>query len=88
MEMVCWHENRYDVIRALKVCLHYETSFFGIFHRFTNTIANTIGTQNPFEPPQVNLSCRYHLYIAKYLSSIRDEWVKNLGNITVLACEM
>ena len=43
--------NRYEVISALKVlpnnrvanifivCLHYEISFFGIFHRFTNTIA-------------------------------------------------
>ena len=59
MELVCCHGNRYDVISALKVlpnkrvakifvvCLHYEISFFGIDHRFTNTIA----TKNPFEAP-------------------------------------
>ena len=29
------------------VCVHYEISFFGMVHRFTNTIA----TKNPFEPP-------------------------------------
>ena len=51
MDLACCHGNRYDVISALKVlpnnrvakifivCLHYEISFFGIFHRFTNTIA-------------------------------------------------
>ena len=27
------------VAKILIVCLHYELSFFGIFHRFTNTIA-------------------------------------------------
>ena len=54
---VCCRGNRYDVITALKVlpnnrvakifivCLHYEISFFGIFHRFTNTIA-TKKTEN------------------------------------------
>ena len=48
---MCCRGNRYDVISALKVlpnnrvakifivCLHYELSFFGIFHRFTKTIA-------------------------------------------------
>ena len=56
MDLACFHGNRYDVISALKVlpnnrvakifivCLHYEISFFGIFHRFTNTIA----TEKPF----------------------------------------
>ena len=51
VDLACCRGNRYDVISALKVvhnnrvakifigCLHYETSFFGIFHRFTNTIA-------------------------------------------------
>ena len=51
MDLACCHGNRYDVISALKVLpnnrvvkifivfLHYEISFFGIFHRFTNTIA-------------------------------------------------
>ena len=51
MDLTCCHGNRYDVISALKVltnnrvakifivCLHNEISFFGIFHRFTNTIA-------------------------------------------------
>ena len=51
MDLACCHGSRYDVISALKVlpnnrvakifivCLHYEISFFGIFHRFTNTIA-------------------------------------------------
>ena len=59
MDLVCCHGNRHDVISALKVlpnnrvakifivCLNYEISFFGILHRFTNTIA----TKNPFEPP-------------------------------------
>ena len=27
------------VAKIFLVCLHYEISFFGIFHRFTNTIA-------------------------------------------------
>ena len=49
---MCCRGNRYDVISAFKVlpnnrvakifivCLHYELlSFFGILHRFTNTIA-------------------------------------------------
>ena len=48
MDLACCHGNRYDVISAFKllpnnrvakiflVCLHYEISFFGIFHRFTN----------------------------------------------------
>ena len=56
MDLACCRGNRYDVISALKVlpndrvakifivCLHYEISFFGIFHRFTNTIA----TKKPF----------------------------------------
>ena len=56
MDLACCHGNRYDVISALKVltnnrvakifivCLHNEISFFGIYHRFTNTIA----TQKPF----------------------------------------
>ena len=35
------------VAKILIVCLHYEISFFGIFHRFTNTIA----TKNPLKPP-------------------------------------
>ena len=51
MDLACCHGNRYDVISALKVLtnnrvakifivwLHNEISFFGIFHRFTNTIA-------------------------------------------------
>ena len=51
MDLACCHGSRHDVISALKVlpnnrvakifivCLHYEISFFGIFHRFTNTIA-------------------------------------------------
>ena len=51
MDLACCHGNRYDVIRALRVltnnrvakifivCLHNEISFFGIFHRFTNTLA-------------------------------------------------
>ena len=59
MDLASYHGNVYDVISALKVlpnnrvakifivCLHYEISFFGIFHCFTNTIA----TKNPFEPP-------------------------------------
>ena len=59
MDLACCHGNRYDVITALKVlpnnrvanifivCPLYEISFFGIIHRFTNTIA----TKNPFEPP-------------------------------------
>ena len=59
MDLACCHGNQYDVISALTVlpnngvakifivCLHYEISFFGIFHRFTNIIA----TENPFEPP-------------------------------------
>ena len=58
MDPACCHGNRYDVASALKVlpnrvakiftvCLHYEISFFGIFHRFTNTIA----TKNLLEPP-------------------------------------
>ena len=37
---------------------------------------------------ELHLSCHYHLFIAKYLSSIRDDWVKNLGDTTVRACEM
>ena len=57
MDVACCHVNQYDVISALKVlsnnrvakisivCPHYEISFFGILHRFTNTIA----TKNPFE---------------------------------------
>ena len=56
MDLTCCHGDRYDVISALKVlpnnrvakifivCLHYEISFFGIFHRFTNTIS----TEKPF----------------------------------------
>ena len=56
MDLACCHGNRYDVISALKVLpnnrvanifivfLHYEIFFFGIFHRFTNTIA----TEKPF----------------------------------------
>ena len=56
MDLACCHGNRYDVVIALKVLLnnrvakifivflHYEISFFGIFHRFTNTIA----TEKPF----------------------------------------
>ena len=59
MDLACCHGNRNDVVSTLKVllnnrvekisivCLHYEISFFGIFHRFTNTLA----TKNPFEPP-------------------------------------
>ena len=59
MDLACNHGNLYDVRCALKVlpnngvakifivCLHYEIPFFGIFHRFTNTVA----TKNPFEPP-------------------------------------
>ena len=59
MDLACYHGNRYDVISTLKVLpnnrvakifivfLHFEISFFGIFHRFTKTIA----TKNPFEPP-------------------------------------
>ena len=59
MDLESCHGDRYAVISALKVlsnnrvakifivCLHYEISFFGIFHRFTNTTA----TKNPFEPP-------------------------------------
>ena len=59
MDLACCHGNRRDVVSTLKVllnnrvekifivCLHDEISFFGIFHRFTNTIA----TKNPFEPP-------------------------------------
>ena len=59
MDLACCHSNRYDAISALKVlpnnrvakifivCLRYEISFFGIFHRFTNTIAR----KHPFEPP-------------------------------------
>ena len=51
IDLACCRGNRYDVISALKVlpnnrvakifivCLHYEISFFGICHRFTNTIA-------------------------------------------------
>ena len=54
MDLACCHGNRYDVISALKVltnnrvakifivCLHNEISFFGIFHRFTNTKATKI----------------------------------------------
>ena len=54
--LACCRGNRYDVLRALKVlpnnrvaklfivCPHFEISFFGIFHRFTNTIA----TKKPF----------------------------------------
>ena len=34
-----------------------------------------------------NLSSHNHIYIAKYLFSIRDDWYKNLGDTTVLACE-
>ena len=56
MDLACCHGNRYDVISALKVLpnnrvakifivyLHNKISFFGIFHRFTNTI----GTKKPF----------------------------------------
>ena len=63
MDLACCHGNRYDVISALKVlpknrvakifivCLHHEISLFGIFHRFTNTIA----TKNAFEPPSAEL---------------------------------
>ena len=59
MDLACCHGNLYDVISAFKVlpnnrvakifivCLHCEISFFGIFHRFTNTKA----TKNPFAPP-------------------------------------
>ena len=59
MDLACCRGNRYDVMSALKVLPnnrvakifivypHYELSFFGIFRRFTNTIATT----NPFEPP-------------------------------------
>ena len=54
VDLACCHGNRYAVISTLKVLpnnrvakIHYEISFFGIFHRFTNTIA----TKNPFEPP-------------------------------------
>ena len=48
---MCCRGNRHDVISAFKVlpnnrvakifivCLHYELSFSGIFHRFTKTIA-------------------------------------------------
>ena len=55
-----------DVISALKVlpnnrvakifivCLHYEISFFGIFHRFTTTIA----TKKPF---QASLKIGFHI---------------------------
>ena len=51
MDLVFCCGNRYDVISAFKVlpnnrvakifivCLHYELSFFGIFHRFTKAIA-------------------------------------------------
>ena len=35
-----------------------------------------------------NLSTRNHIHIAKYLFFIRDEWYKNLGGNTVLACEV
>ena len=56
VDLACCHGNRYDVTRALKVltnnrvakifivCLCNEISFFGIFHRFTNTIA----TKKPY----------------------------------------
>ena len=55
MDLAYCHGNQYEVISTLKVfpnnriakiflvCLHYEISFFGIFHQFTNTIA----TKNP-----------------------------------------
>ena len=59
MDLACCHGNRYDAISTLRElpnnrvakilidCLHYEISFFGIVHHFTNTIAK----KNPFEPP-------------------------------------
>ena len=34
------------------------------------------------------LSSHHHIYIAKYLFSIRDDSYKNLGDTTVLAHEM
>ena len=35
-----------------------------------------------------NLSLHNHVYIAKYIFSIRDDWYKNLGDTTVLAREI
>ena len=35
-----------------------------------------------------NLSCHCYLYIAKFLSSVRDDCVKNLGDTTLQACEI
>ena len=56
MNLACFHGNQFEVISALKVLPNNRVdiyslptliSFFGIFHRFTNTIE----TKNPFEPP-------------------------------------
>ena len=32
-----------------------------------------------------NWSSQYHIYIAKYLYTSRDDWFENLGEIAVLA---
>ena len=51
--------------------------------RFWAVDGNRKWTVFPF-----SLSCHHHLYTAKSLSSIRDDWVENLGDNTVLACKM
>ena len=69
MDLACCHGKRYDVISALKVltntrvakifivCLHNEISFFGIFHRFTNTIATT----KPFRTSLSLCCCEFQI---------------------------
>ena len=70
MGLACCHGNRYDVISALKVltnnrvakifivCLLNEISFFGVFHRFTNTIA----TKKPLRA-SFNSGTRRHMWV-------------------------
>ena len=107
----CWPGvlpcNRYDVISALKVlsnnrvakifivCLHYEIPFFGIFHRFTNTIA----TKKTFRA-SLNKVARARLRFCSFYFRFRTripyeityfcEWAKTIikeltfSNVTVL----
>ena len=82
--------NRYYVISTFKVlpinrvakifivCLHYELSFFGIFHRFTNTKATKKTLSSLLKDGAYNCYCAYVLRISRY-SDFLSPMLTNTG---------
>ena len=90
MNLAYCHGNQYDIISTLKVlpnnrvantfivCLHYEISFFGIFHRFTNTLA-TKNLSSLLTVPLSHLGKKYTLKLI-FVQCFTYRYIRGLGS--------